>query len=158
MRRRFFAENMVRMLTLSLLPMLFLTVIFFAVLVPTEKKSLESEAEINLSLLQENVDLLLNDSNKVMNMLAVPAYSNSNSIYQILQSEKLGYVDFVILKQVAAQLNAIVNSRDYIDSIYVYTRWLPGRTRTGFPPAPATAPTGSSAAAPASTPPPRGTI
>ena len=40
MRRRFFAENMVRMLTLSLLPMLFLTVIFFAVLVPTEKKSL----------------------------------------------------------------------------------------------------------------------
>ena len=87
---------------------------------PTEKKSLESEAEINLSLLQENVDLLLNDSNKVMNMLAVPAYSNSNSIYQILQSEKLGYVDFVILKQVAAQLNAIVNSRDYIDSIYVY--------------------------------------
>ena len=96
MRRRFFAENMVRMLTLSLLPMLFLTVIFFAVLVPTEKKSLESEAEINLSLLQENVDLLLNDSNKVMNMLAVPAYSNSNSIYQILQSEKLGYVDVVI--------------------------------------------------------------
>ena len=75
MRRRFFADNMVRMLTLSLLPMLFLTVIFFAVLVPTEKKSLESEAEINLSLLQENVDLLLNDSNKVMNMLAVPAYS-----------------------------------------------------------------------------------
>ena len=43
MRRRFFAENMVRMLTLSLLPMLFLTVIFFAVLVPTEKKSLENK-------------------------------------------------------------------------------------------------------------------
>ncbi|PST34435.1 sensor histidine kinase [Enterocloster lavalensis] len=130
MRRRFFAENMVRMLTLSLLPMLFLTVIFFAVLVPTEKKSLESEAEINLSLLQENVDLLLNDSNKVMNMLAVPAYSNSNSIYQILQSEKLGYVDFVILKQVAAQLNAIVNSRDYIDSIYVYIPNARGRYLT----------------------------
>lgn len=120
MRRRFFIENMVRMLTMSLLPLLFLTIVLFLVLVPTEQKTLENESEINLSLLQENVDLLLNDSVKVMNMLAVPAYSNSNSIYQILQSEKLAYVDFVILKQVAAQLNAIANSRDYIDSIYVY--------------------------------------
>ncbi|WP_313185477.1 sensor histidine kinase [Lacrimispora sp.] len=130
MRRRFFAENMVRMLTLSLLPVLFLTLVFFSVLLPTEKKSLESEAEINLSLLQENVDLLLNDSNKVMNMLSVPAYSNSNSIYQILRSEQLKYLDFVILKQVAAQLNAIVNSRDYIDSIYVYIPNAKGRYLT----------------------------
>ena len=130
MRRRFFIENMARMLTMSLLPLLFLTIVLFLVLVPTEQKSLESESEINLSLLQENVDLLLNDSNKVMNMLAVPAYSNSNSIYQILQSEKLAYVDFVILKQVAAQLNAIVNSRDYIDSIYVYIPNEKGRYLT----------------------------
>lgn len=120
MRRRFFMENMIRMLTLSLLPVLFLTLVLFAILVPTEKKALESEAELNLSLLQENVDLLLNDSNKVMNMLSAPAYSNSNSLYQILQADKLDYLDFVILKQAAAQLNAIVNSRDYIDSIYVY--------------------------------------
>ena len=120
MRRRFFIENMIRMLTLSLLPVLFLTLILFSILVPTEKRALESEAEINLSLLQENVDLLLNDSNKVMNMLSAPAYSNSNSLYQILKSDKLDYMDFVILKQAAAQLNAIVNSRDYIDSIYVY--------------------------------------
>ena len=49
-----------------------------------KKNSLENETEINLSLLQENVNLLLNDSNKIMNMLAVPAYSNSNSIYQML--------------------------------------------------------------------------
>ncbi len=130
MRRRFFAENMVRMLTLSLLPVLFLTLVFFSVLLPTEKKSLESEAEINLSLIQENVDLLLNDSNKVMNMLSVPAYSNSNSIFQILRSDKLEYLDFVILKQVAAQLNAIVNSRDYIDSIYVYLPNAKGRYLT----------------------------
>lgn len=120
MRRRFFTENMIRSLTVSLLPLLILAGILLLILIPTEKNSLENETEINLSLLQENVDLLLNDSNKVMNMLAVPAYSNSNSIYQILQSEKLSYVDFVILKQAAAQLNAIVNSRDYIDSIYVY--------------------------------------
>lgn len=118
MRRRFFIENMIRMLTLSLLPVFFLTLVLFCLLVPTEKKALESEAEINLSLLQENVDLLLNDSNKVMNLLSSSAYSNS--IYQILQAEKLDYMDFVLLKQAAAQLNAIVNSRDYIDSIYVY--------------------------------------
>ena len=130
MRRRFFVENMVRMLTMSLLPLLFLTIVLLLVLVPTEQKSLENESEINLSLLQENVGLLLNDSNKVMNMLAVPAYSNSNSIYQILQSEKLTYVDFVILKQVAAQLNAIANSRDYIDSIYVYIPNQRGRYLT----------------------------
>lgn len=120
MKRQFFIENMIRMLIYSLLPLIVLTGALLLFLIPAEKRSLENEMETNLSLLKENLNLLLNDSNKVMNMLSVPFYSNSNSLYNILSAEKLDYVDFVILKQSAAQLNAIVNSRDYIDSIYVY--------------------------------------
>lgn len=118
MRRRFFLENLTKMLVLSLLPIMLLTFVFILVLLPAEKKTLHEGTHNNLSLIQENMDMLLNDSNKVMNMLQVSTYANS--IYQILEADGLNYIQFITLKQTAAQLNAIVNSRNYIDSIYVY--------------------------------------
>ena len=118
MRKKFFMENLIRMLLLSLLPVILVTTLFVAVLIPTEKKLLQEENHNKLSLIQENIELLLNDSNKVMNLLNIQSYANS--IYQILESDSLDYIKFRTLNQTAAQLNAIVNSRSYIDSIYVY--------------------------------------
>lgn len=118
MRRRFFLENLTKMLALSLLPTIMVTVVFIMILLPSEKKTLRMDTHNNLSLIQENMDLLLNDSNKVMNMLNIPTYANS--IYGILESDGLDYINFLTLRQTASQLNAIVNSRSYISSIYVY--------------------------------------
>lgn len=118
MRRRFFLENLTKMLALSLLPTITVTVVFMMILLPTEKRALQMETHNNLSLIQENMDLLLNDSNKVMNLLNIPTYANS--IYGILESDGLDYINFLTLRQTASQLNAIVNSRSYINSIYVY--------------------------------------
>lgn len=118
MRKRFFLENLVRILTLSLIPVILITAVFIAVLLPSERNILQEENHNKLALIQENMELLLNDSNKVMNLLNIPSYANS--IYQILEADTLDYVSFRTLNQTAAQLNAIVNSRSYIDSIYVY--------------------------------------
>lgn len=118
MRKKFFFENLTRVLILTLLPAILITLIFIAVLLPSEEKILQEENHNKLALIQENMELLLNDSNKVMNMLNVPAYANS--IYQILEADSLDYINFRTLSQTASQLNAIVNSRSYIDSIYVY--------------------------------------
>ena len=95
-----------------------ITLIFIAVLLPSEEKILQEENHNKLALIQENMELLLNDSNKVMNLLNLPTYANS--IYQILEADSLYYINFRTLTQTSSQLNAIVNSRSYIDSIYVY--------------------------------------
>lgn len=118
MRKKFFFENLTRILFLTLLPTILITLIFIAVLLPSEEKILQEENHNKLALIQENMELLLNDSNKVMNMLNIPTYANS--IYQILEADFLDYINFRTLSQTASQLNAIVNSRSYIDSIYVY--------------------------------------
>lgn len=101
MRRRFFLENLTKMLALSLLPTITVTVVFMMILLPTEKKALQMETHNNLSLIQENMDLLLNDSNKVMNLLNIPTYANS--IYGILESDGLDYINFLTLRQTASQ-------------------------------------------------------
>ncbi len=118
MRKKFFFENLTRILIFTLLPTILITLIFIAVLLPSEEKILQEENHNKLALIQENMELLLNDSNKVMNLLNLPTYANS--IYQILEADSLDYINFRTLTQTSSQLNAIVNSRSYIDSIYVY--------------------------------------
>lgn len=118
MRKKFFFENLTRILIFTLLPTILITLIFIAVLLPSEEKILQEENHNKLALIRENMELLLNDSNKVMNLLNLPTYANS--IYQILEADSLDYINFRTLTQTSSQLNAIVNSRSYIDSIYVY--------------------------------------
>ncbi|MGI6227434.1 MAG: sensor histidine kinase [Peptococcales bacterium] len=57
-------------------------------------------------------------------MNIIESSSNANTIRQVLDNENEAEIDdyaqFVSSKQISTQMNAIANTRDYIDSIYVY--------------------------------------
>ena len=118
MKRQFFFSCLLRNLAMCLIPVLALSLVIVLVTIPRQQQEAQRELMNSLLLIRENLSLLLNDSNKVMNLVENSA--NQANIRSLLQSSSLNYSGFSVYKSITAQLNAIVNSRDYIDSIYVY--------------------------------------
>ena len=120
--RKHFLKLFIQFLTISLLPLLLLYATFSFILIPNERKNVESSTSTSLNLIKENVNLLFNDTSKVMNI--IDSSISSYALMQTFESDIEGYigsyVEFLTCKQIAQQMNAIVNTRDYIESIYVY--------------------------------------
>jgi two-component system sensor histidine kinase YesM len=118
MQRKIFYTYFFRLLVLSLLPIILLTLVYLSVSIPEQKEALLEEGRNNLALIQENISLLLNDSTKIMSL--VYTAPNMYMLSQVLDKSEHNYMEYIFYKQLASQMNSIVNLRDYIDSIYVY--------------------------------------
>jgi len=120
--RKFFIQNFLYFISLSILPIMVIIAFLFINWVPNQQRSIRDASYETLLLIQENIALLFNDSSKVMNI--IDSSTNANIIRQVLDSGQEAeidtYIQYVTSKQIATQMNAIANTRDYIDSIYVY--------------------------------------
>lgn len=120
--RKFFLQNLLYITSLSLIPILIITIYLLINWIPNQQKFIRNTSYETLLLIQENISLLFNDSTKIMNI--IESSSNANTIRQVLDNENEAEIDdyaqFVSSKQISTQMNAIANTRDYIDSIYVY--------------------------------------
>jgi two-component system sensor histidine kinase YesM len=120
--RKFFVQHFLYFISLSMLPILIIVVYLLVGWVPSQQKSIRDTSYETLLLIQENIVLLFNDSSKIMNI--IDSSTNANIIRQVLDSgheaEIPTYIQYVTSKQIATQMNAIANTRDYIDSIYAY--------------------------------------
>lgn len=118
----YFLKNFIHLIGMSILPLLLLYFAFSIILIPSEKKNMEKSTAATLSLVRENISLLLNDTSKIMD--TIDTSISSYALTQVFESEIEGYigsyVEFLTCKQIALYMNSIVNTRDYIDSIYVY--------------------------------------
>ncbi len=118
MRKRFFIDNLIRVLAFSLLPLLLLSTLYLAISVPEQRTDIRENTQNNLTLIKENVTVLLNDTSKVMNMLE--ASTNTSTLRKIFSTFNMDYREYITHKNILAHLSAIVNSRSYINSIYIY--------------------------------------
>lgn len=119
MRKQFFFSSLMRMLAFSLIPILVFSSVYLFFTIPEQQQDVRTQMANNLLLTQENLTLLLNDGNKVMNLME--SGTNLSSLRGLLQTDSFNYSGFSIYKNIVAQLSALVNTRDYVDSIYVYT-------------------------------------
>lgn len=117
MRRRFFLSSFARTLANCLLPLVLLCTVYLAISIPEQRRDVHEQALNNLTLMKENIALLLNDTSKVMNLMENSG--NTFTIRRLFQQRKMNYGDYLSYKNLATQLAAIVNSRTYVDSIYI---------------------------------------
>ena len=118
MRKRFFFASFLRTLSYCLMPLLVMSAVYLAITIPEQRKEVHENSLNNLMLMQENISLLLNDTGKVMNL--VESSTISAAIRNLFHSSAMNYNDYLAYKNLVAQLSAVVNSRTYIDSIYLY--------------------------------------
>lgn len=118
MRRRFFLSNFTHLLLVSLVPLMLFSALYLFITIPEQRRNANEQMLNNLTLMQENFALLLNDATKAMNLME--STGNIGAVRRLFQQRDLNYSEYVSYKSLAAQLAAIVNSRDYIDSIYLY--------------------------------------
>lgn len=118
MRKRFFFSSFLSTLSYCLLPLLAMSAVYLAITIPEQRKEVHENSLNNLMLMQENISLLLNDTSKVMNL--VESSTISAAVCNLFHSRVMNYNDYLAYKNLVAQLSAIVNSRTYIDSIYLF--------------------------------------
>lgn len=120
--RKHFQKLFIQFLSISLLPLLLLYAAFSFILIPNERKNMESSTLTSLNLIKENVNLLFNDTSKIMNIIdsSVSSYALMQTFESDIEGYIGSYIEFLTCKQIAQQMSAIVNTRDYIESIYVY--------------------------------------
>ncbi len=120
--RKYFQKLFIQFLGISILPILLLYTAFSFILIPNERKNMESSTMISLNLVKENINLLFNDTSKIMNIIdsSISSYALMQTFESNIEGYIGSYVEFLTCKQIAQQMNSIVNTRDYIESVYVY--------------------------------------
>ena len=118
MKPKIFLNNLVRLLLFSLVPIMLLSGIYLLVSIPEQRTETNAQTHNHLTLLQENLTVLLNDTSKVMTMMENTA--NFTTLRKVLRTREMGYGDYLSYKNLLVQISAVINYRSYIDSIYVY--------------------------------------
>ncbi len=118
MRKRFFLASLVKLLAISLLPILAFSAVYLFFAIPEQRDGVRRNAASNLALISENLTLLLNDSEKALNMLE--SGNVFGVIRGILQDTTMDYGQYLNYKAIVSQMAAVANSREYVDSMYVY--------------------------------------
>ena len=118
---KYFWGTFFRFMLMSILPMAAIFFVYSLYYIPKESRNLERDSLNSLSGLQETITMIFNDTSKVSNLL--DTMSDVNLLYRIMGSDTdyfMDYDEFSAFKQLTNYMNAIVNSRTYIESIYVY--------------------------------------
>ncbi len=118
MRKRFFLNNLSYTLSLSILPILLLSSTYFLLSYGGLRSNANQETLDKLELVQEISTLMFHDSTKVLKFLG--DQSIVNSIKKTFMKYKMSFGEYLTYQHVVQHLQAIANSSDYIDSIYVY--------------------------------------
>ena len=118
MRKRFFFNNLIHTLCLTILPILLLSIAHFLLSSRDLRNNTNRESLDKLLLIQEEISLMFQDSTKVLKFLENP--SLVNSIKKTFLKSNMNYDEYLTYKHVVQHLQAFVKSADYIDSIYVY--------------------------------------
>lgn len=120
MRKRFFLSHFSRALSATLIPLFLFSVFYLLMTIPEQRRESQGYALNNLTLMEENISLLLNDTSKVLALME--STSNATSVRRLFRFEELAWREYTTYKNLSSQLAAIVNSRTYIDSIYLYVK------------------------------------
>lgn len=118
MRKRFFLNNLVHTLSLSILPILLLSTTFFLLSYRGLRSNANRETLDKLVLVQKIAAMMFNDSTKVLNFLE--DQSLVNSIKKTFSKNNMSYSEYLTYQHVVQHLQAVANSSEYIDSIYIY--------------------------------------
>ena len=120
--RRHFMRTFLHFMMMSILPMACIFLAYSIYYIPKESSNIERSSLNSLSGLQETISMVFNDTSKVTNIL--DSMNDIDVLHRMFSSPSPGqfedYDEFSVCKQLANYMNAIVNSRTYIESIYVY--------------------------------------
>jgi Putative regulator of cell autolysis len=119
MKKRFFLKRFYTYFLNMLVPTIIISFLLFNIVVGNTEASLKEDSENSLKVAHNNLDLIINNAFYQHNLMTTnPSFVLS--LRKLLNQDEIDYNDLGFLKTLKTTMKSIVESHEYVDSIYLY--------------------------------------
>lgn len=119
MKRKFFLKRMWHFIIAMLIPTLLLVAVITQMTLRNQMHQMIQTNQHGIEIARSNISVVL-DSVMTQNNYITGMTRTSMILNKALQRQDLSYTDSIYLRSLVSSLNSMVNSYDYVETVYIY--------------------------------------